>query len=288
MPIRIRNIFPIAFAVLLASLPGHSQNLERLIVPLDKADDKSPAENQDQSRYVFPATGYEARQKDSRSTKGKTLFDNLNCAQCHSIEGQGGELGPALDGIGGHRGRAWLTARLLDPAKQVKDFPGMFDGTTTIMPHAVTRLTEARLLADYLLTLEEPKYGFAVSTHKSDRVHTPPSTESKTAGDEWQPKTESVASKSGQDLFVNLQCAACHSLDGSNRWFGPDLAGIGARLDEKKLEQVLSGAVRSTVMKKQTQRLGDEQVYDLKMFLLTLPKGELKNVTDNKKRQDPR
>lgn len=244
-----------------------------MIVPIKTEQSKLQDAPEDLTNSIFQPTGYEARKPDKRSARGKALYAQFNCGKCHAIQGQGGELGPALDGIGGHRGREWLTARLLDPTKQKEDFPELFDIKTALMPHSVKKSSEAKLLVDYLLTLGEPEKGFVVSHHSLEAEEklaldnqTPASNKT------WQPKPESVASKSGKEIFLTLHCAACHSIDGSQRWFGPDLAGIGSRMDEKRLEKILSGAVRSAVMKKQTRRLGDEQIYDLKMFLLTLPR----------------
>jgi len=231
--------------------------------------EKNTQDSRTMSRSVLPPTGYNARKQDKRSAQGKVLYARFNCAQCHSINGEGGEIGPPLDGIGGHRGRQWLTARVLDPEKQRADFPEIFGSRPNLMPHTIKNLKEAESLADFLLTLEEPKKGFSVAHHAMDG-------DTNNASEEPLNKNrvtpvETDASKSGRELFSNLHCAACHSLDGSQDRFGPDLAGIGSRLSDKKLEKILSGAVRSAVMKKQTQNLGDEHIYDIKSFLLTLP-----------------
>ncbi len=37
------------------------------------------------------------------------------CVACHALQGQGGIVGPALDGVGGRRDQAFLTAWLKDP-----------------------------------------------------------------------------------------------------------------------------------------------------------------------------
>ncbi len=38
------------------------------------------------------------------------------CVSCHALRGQGGNVGPALDGVGARRDAAWLAAWLEDPA----------------------------------------------------------------------------------------------------------------------------------------------------------------------------
>jgi nitric oxide reductase subunit C len=40
---------------------------------------------------------------------------NQMCIACHSLEGQGGNVGPALDGVGGRRDRAFIEAWLKNP-----------------------------------------------------------------------------------------------------------------------------------------------------------------------------
>ncbi|MBN3520842.1 c-type cytochrome [Algoriphagus lutimaris] len=49
--------------------------------------------------------------------KGKAVFVNV-CAVCHQIEGQGGVVGPQLDGIG-NWGRRALTEKVLDPNRTI-------------------------------------------------------------------------------------------------------------------------------------------------------------------------
>lgn len=264
-----RGLFlTVVIVALSASLPGLSSEVQdRLIVPLNKGENFDQ-KAQPSGRFILNPTGYSARKRDKRSTRGQTLYSNLNCAQCHSIEGVGGEVGPPLDGIGAHRGRQWLTARVLQPEKQTRDFPELFGDSPSLMPHRVEKLKDAELLSDFLLTLEEPRQGFSIARHQtSDDTSDTENLQMKSSTE----AAESEAIKSGRELFSTLHCAACHSLDGSHDRFGPDLEGIKTRLTEKKLEKILAGAVRSEVMKEQAHKLGEEQIYDLKSFLLSLP-----------------
>lgn len=248
----------------------------RLIVPLGRGT-HSEQDKQTTSHFVLEPTGYKARKNDNRSAIGKSLYERFACAQCHSIKGHGGEIGPALDGIGAHRGREWLTARVLEPEKQSAEFPELFSGMT-VMPHRVEKLKEAERLCDFLLTLEEPVNGFSVTHHVMNKDNDDSDRTKNEDSANWKPAPENEASRSGKELFSVLHCGACHSLDGSSDRFGPDLAGVGARLSDKKMEKILSGAVRSAVMKKQAQKLGDEQIFDIKSFLLTVPKPALPSV----------
>ncbi len=259
---------------------------ERLITPLEAPPEPVLLQEKNQcpgtmQKYLFRPLGYEPRTLDRSARRGQSLYEKFKCAQCHAIKRQGGELGPPLDGIGGHRGRDWLTARLLDPAKQMQDFPDIFGGKPNIMPHPGVSKKEAQSLADYLLTLPEPKAGFAVSSHAVPKDSQKRDT---TPESQWQPQPQSQASQSGKELFMSMRCTACHSLDGSKDRFGPDLAGIGERVNAKRLDKTLSGAVRSSVMKQQTQTLGDEQIFDIKAFLLTLPNAAPSANAEHEKR----
>lgn len=46
---------------------------------------------------------------------------NQMCSACHTLEGQGGNIGPALDGIGSRRDREFILAWLKDPMAIKKD-----------------------------------------------------------------------------------------------------------------------------------------------------------------------
>lgn len=248
---------------------------ERQILPLKgkvhKTDTEGPSpEDLNQcpgtmQHYSFPPSGYEPRETDRRSEAGKVLFLKLACKQCHAVDGDGGEMGPPLDGIGGHRGKEWLMDRLLDPEKQMKEFADVFGGRPNIMPHTGVSKKQARLIVDYLLTIPEPGGGFLVTAHGSA------GNDDKSDGEGFKPAPESEASERGRSLFFNMHCAACHSTDGTKSRFGPDLSGIGARRSKKRLEKILFGAVRARVMKDQVKGLDEGQVGDLQAFLMTLP-----------------
>lgn len=216
-------------------------------------------------RYNFPAIGYQAKKKSKSSREGQLLYKQLDCMQCHSISGFGGDLGPALDGIGAYRGKTWLIAHLSDPDRVYRSFPTILRERSNIMPHPGLTNLQAEQISDYLLTLAEPKGGFSVTHHKVENV---PHVHSK----DWTPNKPSTASRRGKELFFGLGCAACHSLDGAKDRFGPDLAGLGARLSAHDLQKVLKGVVSSQVMKGQADGLSLQEREDIQSFLLTVPK----------------
>ena len=49
---------------------------------------------------------------------GRIVFEQ-NCAACHTVDGQGGHVGPDLTGMGAH-GAAWLLPVILDPNRSVE------------------------------------------------------------------------------------------------------------------------------------------------------------------------
>jgi quinoprotein glucose dehydrogenase len=43
----------------------------------------------------------------------------VSCPRCHKIKGEGGEVGPALDGIGARQSREYLLAAVVDPNRDI-------------------------------------------------------------------------------------------------------------------------------------------------------------------------
>lgn len=76
------------------------------------------------------------------SLPGADVFKNKGCVACHSIKGQGGEIGPALDNVGSRYNAEWIYQWLRDPSA-VK--PG------TLMPKLDLSDQERALLVFYLL-----------------------------------------------------------------------------------------------------------------------------------------
>jgi mono/diheme cytochrome c family protein len=64
--------------------------------------------------FMAPNTNA-AMAKDPLVEAGKRKFAELRCASCHSINGSGGLVGPALDFEGTKREKAWLAGHFRDP-----------------------------------------------------------------------------------------------------------------------------------------------------------------------------
>lgn len=82
--------------------------------------------------------------KDASVVEGRQLYENLRCAYCHNINGQGGSLGPDLSMVGARRDHDWLVAHFVNP-KDVT--PG------SAMPRLNLLPTEVDSLSAYLATL---------------------------------------------------------------------------------------------------------------------------------------
>lgn len=62
-----------------------------------------------------PQTSAVASKTDAAAPAPPAMFSQI-CSSCHSIGGAGGNVGPALDGVGSRRDAAWLDTWLKDPA----------------------------------------------------------------------------------------------------------------------------------------------------------------------------
>ena len=85
----------------------------------------------------------QSSEKAASSSQPKVF--NQMCAACHSLNGQGGNIGPALDGVGSRMDKDYLTKWLTDP-NLVK--PG------TQMPKLPLTPEEIDALATYLFSLK--------------------------------------------------------------------------------------------------------------------------------------
>jgi len=64
---------------------------------------------------------------------------------CHVVEGQGGKMGPALDGVSGRRSEAFVRRQLRDPK---------LNNPTSLMPNLGLRGDEIEAIWTYLQTLD--------------------------------------------------------------------------------------------------------------------------------------
>ncbi len=218
--------------------------------------------------YRLPPTGYVPSAESTESQAGKQLYNKLDCASCHKIKGTGGTLGPPLDGIGGARGAQFITAHLLDPEKQMQEFPDLFGGRPNLMPHPGVSLNDAKALASYLLTLPEPKDGFLISSHpkfhNNKHKKTDVSAHSTIVG----------STEPGRKLFLDRGCAACHILNNSAPRFGPRLDGLASRRTRLELEEAMHGGTDEPEMNFKVYHLTNQETKQIVDFLMKLPRSK--------------
>lgn len=84
----------------------------------------------------------------SEITENRPQIFTQTCKACHSLRGQGGAVGPALDGVGSRRNADYLRSWLLDPVAVKPD---------SKMPKLPLSETELNELVTYLSQLKEGK-----------------------------------------------------------------------------------------------------------------------------------
>mgnify|MGYP001191041700 CR=1 FL=1 len=65
--------------------------------------------------YVRTLGRVEPEEIPGNAGRGQEIFESLDCGTCHMLSGQGGIIGPALDGIGARRNPDHLREALTDP-----------------------------------------------------------------------------------------------------------------------------------------------------------------------------
>ena len=129
---------------------------------------KQPENNKDEwIKIALEAAG--ALQKDThegdrilikgRTDVGKEIFRTHNaagCMRCHKIGGEGGIIGPALDGIADRKDRDYIYRALVNPTSEIAE--GFDRGNASPMVPMKFILNEQELsdIMAYLLTLHKP------------------------------------------------------------------------------------------------------------------------------------
>lgn len=127
------------------------------------------------------APGYYASMRVIPSAdEGQQLFQQKGCIGCHSVGGQGGKIGPALDDVGLRRAPSWMMQHFRDPQSVT---PG------SVMPKFGFTESEARALTEFLVHLKERKVASTLPSLISpiDRGH---------------------------GTYVKYGCTGCHGPDG--------------------------------------------------------------------------
>lgn len=132
-----------------------------------------------------PLTPFQMRRTE------RLVKDRLACLGCHTLDGEGGRIGPSLDGIAHRLHPAYVLAMVTDPEGTV---PG------SGMPRQHLEARDARRVASFLLQLEGTRTrseyrSLADSTHPSNLV------------------AMAEAATEGEALYLR-HCAACHGVNG--------------------------------------------------------------------------
>ena len=126
------------------------------------------------------APGYYASMKViPNSSLGLRLFQQKGCIGCHTVDGKGGTVGPALDDVGVRRTPEWIIQHFRDPQNVS---PG------TVMPRFGFTEYEARALAEFVLHLRDQKVAVSL------------------------PSLMNPVER-GREVFRKYGCAGCHGQD---------------------------------------------------------------------------
>jgi len=152
------------------------------------------------------------------AARGKKIWDQKNCMDCHTLMGEGAYYAPELTKAVDRRGEEWLKVFLKDPQAM---YPGR------------------RKMTQYNFTDEQitDVIAFLTWVGKMDLNGYPAKHNSAlTASVALEPATEAQAKvNSDRPEKFNTLCIACHSLAGSGGNVGPALDGVANRFDEDYL-----------------------------------------------------
>lgn len=98
------------------------------------------------AEHVTPETASTIRQMSPQFVQGVKLYVASACNTCHKVNGIGGAIGPALNGLAYRRSKEWVNAHFLDPEKLS---PG------SIMPPYHFPAQDRDSLVLYLFSLEQ-------------------------------------------------------------------------------------------------------------------------------------
>jgi cytochrome c2 len=217
----------------------------------------------------------EAKPPVSRAirTSGRKLTASMNCKSCHIIEGDGGLIGPPLDGIGQYRTEEQILRRL-SSGKGKSKLPSYFT-VAELMTHVRLPQPQAQAIAIYLAKLPECTVKWDLEGHGAAAADEIP------PGFHFKPRQSDVTSDKGKELYLTHGCAACHTIGSSGGRMGPNLEGVGARYSRNFIEsRISSGAIYAAARKGKYSpnkfamppaEIPEKEVKQITDFLLTLP-----------------
>lgn len=172
-------------------------------------------------------------------TRGKDVWHENNCINCHTVFGEGAYYAPDLTKITKHRGEAYLTAYMKDPSKFYDE-----KKHRRLMPKQdLSDADIAALIAflDWVSNVDNqgwpprpilvtgatfPRTDAATTGAAAGTGETPPAARPVTGAE------NPIAL--GEAVFRSAvpACAACHSIAPGANMAGPTLAGLAARTEQ--------------------------------------------------------
>lgn len=180
---------------------------------------------------------------------GAVLYTELRCGLCHEVAASGINIPPSLANTGDKFQTAWLAAYLKAPYRRRWESAGV--RPTLRMPNFLLSANEAQALAAFLATKRD-------------------STRSKKLSIEFQ-QNDSTRVAEGKQIFQEYACYGCHQVNGKGGEVGPDLSGVGSRLQPEYLAAFLQNPqafIPGSSMK--ISGLWEEEVQALVAYLMSL------------------
>lgn len=156
--------------------------------------------------YVFGTCGQchtDAQIPNLLFGKGNQLFKDLGCIGCHTIGGEGGNIGPELVGVGSRRNAQWLYDHFEDPEKIS---PG------SVMPKYTFSDDEIRSLVLLMYGFSDWDIPYEYRAQK----------EVAQLKEQLRPVDKI---KAGKGIFEKFGCAGCHGRSGSGEIRNPNAPG---------------------------------------------------------------
>ncbi len=177
--------------------------------------------------------------------RGKTLWEDNNCMGCHTLLGEGAYYAPELTRVMDRRGEVFVRGMLRDPE-------AMYPGQRRMVQYDFTEQEIDDLVAFFTWIGRIDTNGFPATPPLAGRL-------------------ASASSASGRPQVFEQTCTACHAVGGQGGHIGPELDGVGERLDAEYLGRWLRdpASVRPGTAMPQLG-LSDAQVEELVTYLATL------------------
>ena len=189
------------------------------------------------SHRQFP-TLTNAKQITPQVTRGKDVWHQYNCINCHTLFGEGAYYAPDLTKITQQRGTPYLTAFLKDPSKFYDE-----KRHRRLMPNLKLGDEEIADLITFLDWVSKvdnqgwPPRPILVTGASIPGMDLTVAQQNATGGDQPPPAARPVSGKEdpialGEALFRTTAtpvCSACHSIAPGVNLAGPSLAGLASR-----------------------------------------------------------